>query len=156
MGDVVEKRTSGLKAPVLLLTGHDGEVYCLEFSGNGQLLASGAKDKSILLFEVYGECRNIGVLSGHKNAILELHWSANSDFLYCCSADHCASLWDVEYQKRLQKYGECAVPRTNPRSRPHWHRQQLLPRARGRWGHAGHRRRRRHRQGLGQPEQAPR
>lgn len=104
MGDIVEKRTSGLKAPVLLLTGHEGEVYCLEFSPNGKLLASGSKDKSILLFEVYGDCLNIGVLSGHKNAILELHWSKNGDYMYCCSADHSASLWDVEYQKRLQKY----------------------------------------------------
>ncbi|CDR95257.1 u5 snRNP-specific 40 kDa protein, putative [Babesia bigemina] len=104
MGDVVERRTSGLKAPVLLLTGHEGEVYCVEFSSDGQLLASGGKDKNVFLFEVYGECRNIGVLSGHKNAILELHWGANGENLYCCSADHCASLWDVEYQRRLIKY----------------------------------------------------
>ncbi|GFE54705.1 U5 small nuclear ribonucleoprotein 40 kda [Babesia ovis] len=104
MGDIVEKRTSGLKSPVLLLSGHEGEVYCLEFSRDGQFLASGGKDKNILLFEVFGECRNIALLNGHKNAILELHWNANGDFLYCCSADQTASLWDVEYQKRLQKY----------------------------------------------------
>ncbi|GBE61527.1 u5 snRNP-specific 40 kDa protein, putative [Babesia ovata] len=117
MGDVVERRTSGLKAPILLLTGHEGEVYCLEFSSDGQLLASGGKDKNIFLFEVYGECRNIGVLSGHKNAILELHWSANGENLYCCSADHCASLWDVEYQKRLIKYDDGTVKVWDHRSK---------------------------------------
>lgn len=122
MGDIVEKRTSGLKAPVLLLTGHEGEVYCLEFSPNGKLLASGSKDKSILLFEVYGDCLNIGVLSGHKNAILELHWSKNGDYMYCCSADHSASLWDVEYQKRLQKYSKLLFWTLNAFRWTHGHR----------------------------------
>ncbi|AFZ80966.1 U5 small nuclear ribonucleoprotein subunit, putative [Theileria equi strain WA] len=96
------ERTSGLSSPNILLTGHEGDVYALEFSPDGQFLATGGKDKTILLFQVYGECLNFGVLEGHKNAVLELHWDATGGLLYSCSADHTAAIWDVEYRKRIK------------------------------------------------------
>ncbi|EAN31503.2 U5 small nuclear ribonucleoprotein 40 kDa protein [Theileria parva strain Muguga] len=92
-----------LNFPVMLLTGHESEIYSIEFSQDGQFLASGGKDRQILLYEAFGECRNFGVLTGHKNAVLEVHWNKNSNFLYSCSADFTASVWDVNYAKRIRK-----------------------------------------------------
>merc|ERR1740121_2475905 len=39
----------------MLLTGHEGEAFCGEFSPDGKTLATGSFDKSIFLWQVYGE-----------------------------------------------------------------------------------------------------
>jgi Prp8 binding protein len=44
------------------LTGHAGEVYTVSFSPNGEFLASGSFDKSVFLWQVYGDCQNYSVL----------------------------------------------------------------------------------------------
>ncbi|UVC54534.1 U5 snRNP-specific subunit [Theileria orientalis] len=98
-----EERENVLNFPVMLLTGHESEVYSLDFSQDGRYLASSGKDRQILLFEAFGECRNFGVLAGHKNAVLEIHWAQTSNYLYSCSADSTASVWDVVYNRRLRK-----------------------------------------------------
>ena len=48
-------RTSHLGSSTMLLTGHAAAVYCLQFNPTGDALASGSFDKSILLWDVYGE-----------------------------------------------------------------------------------------------------
>lgn len=40
-------RTSGLKAPVMELSGHSGEVFVSRFDPAGHLIASGSMDRSI-------------------------------------------------------------------------------------------------------------
>lgn len=55
-------RTSLLAASTMLLTGHAAAVYCLQFNPTGDALASGSFDKSILLWDVYGEVRRFAPL----------------------------------------------------------------------------------------------
>ena len=43
-------RTSSLQAPIMLLTGHAGEVFAAEFSPDGQSIASASFDRQV------GEC----------------------------------------------------------------------------------------------------
>ncbi|KAK2198169.1 bifunctional WD40-YVTN repeat-like-containing domain superfamily/WD40 repeat/WD40-repeat-containing domain superfamily/G-protein beta WD-40 repeat/WD40 repeat [Babesia duncani] len=103
--DSVNFEENSLKSPVLLLTGHEGEVYCLEFSPDGNTLATSGRDANILLFQVFGDCTNYAVFTGHKNAVLELHWGGKQgEYLYSCSADYTAALWDVEYRKRACRF----------------------------------------------------
>lgn len=87
----------------MLLTGHQGAIYSGKFSGDGQLLASGSHDKLILLWKVYGECENWGVLKGHSGAILDLVWSQDSLQLYSASADKTGAVWDVESAQRIKR-----------------------------------------------------
>lgn len=96
-------RKSGLFGPTMLLTGHEAEVFCCEFSPDGRNLASGSFDKTINLWNVYGECENYGVMKGHANAVLELHWDPAGDKIYSCSADKSVCVWDAEAGKRLKK-----------------------------------------------------
>lgn len=99
-------RKSGLFGPTMLLTGHEGEVFCGEFSPDGRALATGSFDKSICLWKVYGECENYGKISGtngHKNAVLEVHWKFDSTQLYTCSADKSVCVWDAESGRRVKK-----------------------------------------------------
>lgn len=51
------KRTSGLTAPIMCLQGHQGEVYDIKFSPDGDSIASCSIDRTVLLWKVYGECK---------------------------------------------------------------------------------------------------
>lgn len=81
-------------------------MYSVKFSPDGQLLASASFDKQIcmcriisslksikrsslsfthrfvtVLWRVYGTCENFLVLKGHKNAVLEVAWSADGRYI---------------------------------------------------------------------------
>ncbi|KAF4669843.1 U5 small nuclear ribonucleoprotein [Perkinsus olseni] len=97
-------RRSKLQAPTMLLTGHEAEVFCCDFSADGANLASGGFDKNILVWKVYGDCDNWCILKGHENAVLEVHWSlTEQNKIVSCSADKSVALWDVEEGKRIKK-----------------------------------------------------
>jgi len=111
-------RKSGLFGPTMLLTGHEGEVFCSEFSPDGRALATGSFDKSLYLWHVYGECENYGVMKGHANAVLEVHWKHDGTQLYTCSADKSVCVWDPESGKRLKKLnGHTAIVNSMQTSR---------------------------------------
>ena len=55
-----------------------------------------------VLWDVYGDCQNYNVLSGHKNAVLEVHWTP--EYLLSCSADKTVALWDGNKGTRVRKY----------------------------------------------------
>ena len=95
---------SQLLAPTVQLTGHGGEVYCVKFSNDGNMLATAGFDKQILLWDIYNECTNVSILKGHTNAVLELHWSTDNARIYTGSADKTVAIWDVETNKRIKKF----------------------------------------------------
>ncbi|KTW26015.1 hypothetical protein T552_03285 [Pneumocystis carinii B80] len=97
-------RTSGLKAPIMQLTGHQGEVFSCKFDLSGRYIASGSFDQLILLWNTYGDCSNFGQLKGHKRAILDLQWSRDSRVIYSASADQTVGTWDLETGQRLRKH----------------------------------------------------
>ncbi|KAI9849987.1 MAG: hypothetical protein M1838_006213 [Thelocarpon superellum] len=99
-------RTSGLQAPIMELTGHSGEVFATRFDPSGQHIASGSMDRSILLWRTYGECENYGVLSGHRGAVMDLHWSRDSRVIFSASADKEIASWDVETGQRIRRHVE--------------------------------------------------
>jgi len=102
--DDEEPRTSGLQAPIMLLTGQEAAVYTFKFSPGGEYGASGGVERKIYLWEVYGDCANYNVLAGHKNAILEVCWLEDGRGLASCSADKTVALWDAHAGKRKRKY----------------------------------------------------
>ncbi|KXS12333.1 WD40 repeat-like protein [Gonapodya prolifera JEL478] len=112
------KRTSALAAPIMLLTGHGGELFTAKFSPDGQSVVSGSFDKSIFLWKTYGDCSNYAVLKGHKSAVIEVQWGREGDVVYSVSADKSMCQWDVPTQTRLRKHvghtdivNTCAVSR---------------------------------------------
>ncbi|KAF4553515.1 WD domain-containing protein 18 [Elsinoe fawcettii] len=99
-----ENRPTGLESPVMELKGHSGEVFAARFDATGQHIASGSMDRDILLWRSSGACENYGMLSGHKGAVLDLHWSRDSRTLYSASADMHLASWDLESGQRIRKH----------------------------------------------------
>ncbi|KAI8381094.1 WD40-repeat-containing domain protein [Radiomyces spectabilis] len=115
------KRTSSLNSPVMQLTGHEGEVFSCKFDPTGEHIASTGFDRQIMLWNTYGDCQNYGVLRGHSNAVMELHWSRDSSQIFSCSADKSVSIWDVKAGERVRRWkghtqvvNSCQVARRGP------------------------------------------
>ncbi|GBB84430.1 hypothetical protein RclHR1_01100022 [Rhizophagus clarus] len=98
------KRTSGLQAPIMLLLGHQGEIFTVRFNPTGEHIASGSFDRTILLWNTYGDCINYGVLKGHNGAIMELQWSRDSSKIFSCATDKTVGVWDVTTGTRVKKF----------------------------------------------------
>jgi len=96
-------RTSGLFAPIMLLEGHQGEVFSSKFHPEGQHLASAGFDRQIFLWTVYGECENVSVMTGHTGSIMELQFSPDGSNLFTCSTDNTLAIWDVPTSQRIKK-----------------------------------------------------
>merc|ERR1711934_740160 len=104
--DDAPTRTSGLKAPIMQLTGHEAGILSCRFSPTGKYLATGSLDKKLFLWHVYGDCENTHVFTGHKGAILQVDWSLDGELVCSASADKTLLVWDVETGRRVKKFAE--------------------------------------------------
>jgi WD40 repeat protein len=73
-----------------------------------------------VLWDIYGECKNYNVLSGHKSAVLQVCWPTPYSIV-SCSADKTVATWDANKGIRTRKFLEhtavvnsCAVAADAP------------------------------------------
>lgn len=66
------KRTSNLMTPIVVLEGHQSDVFGVAFHPEGKYLASVGFDRTILLWNVFGECENISSFGGHSGAVMDV------------------------------------------------------------------------------------
>jgi RNA polymerase sigma factor (sigma-70 family) len=73
---------------------HGGQVYAVAYSPDGSLLASGARDCGIRLWDAatHKELRH---LQGHQNGIMAIAFSGDGKRLISASEDRTLRLWDV-------------------------------------------------------------
>lgn len=57
-----------------------------------------------MLWQTYGQCENYGILTGHKGAVLDLHWSRDSRVIFSASADMTVASWDLETGLRIRRH----------------------------------------------------
>lgn len=101
------KRTSGLQAPIIRLEGHKGELFTCKYSPDGDIFASAGHDRDILLWRNFdSDCENFAVMQGHKNAVLELHWSSDCERIVSASPDKTVRAWDIARGVQIKKMGE--------------------------------------------------
>ncbi|BCR98241.1 uncharacterized protein AKAW2_31560S [Aspergillus luchuensis] len=76
------------------LEGHSNWVYSVAFSNNGQLLASGSRDKTIKLWDAAtGALEH--TLEGHSDPVYSVAFSNNGQLLASGSYDKTIKLWDA-------------------------------------------------------------
>ena len=70
-------------------------VWQVEFSPNGQILASASNDGTVNLWEIStGEL--LGTLIGHSKAVTSLAFSPDGNFLATGSLEGSLSVWEVK------------------------------------------------------------
>lgn len=99
-----KKSSTSVDRDIVEICQHDAEVLGIEFSSTGRSCLTASGDKTIKIFSVYSEEHEcLAALKGHKNAILEAHWSSDCDRIYSCSADETCALWDPTQQTRIMR-----------------------------------------------------
>ncbi|KAG1459361.1 hypothetical protein G6F56_006178 [Rhizopus delemar] len=86
------------------LKGHVGAVYCVEFSPNGALLASGSFDKTVRIWDTASAQKETHCLKGHALNISDLAWTPDSSMLLSGAYDETCKTWDVETGKLNSSY----------------------------------------------------
>ncbi|ORY32174.1 WD40-repeat-containing domain protein [Naematelia encephala] len=100
------KRTSGLEAPIVSLTGaHGGEITACKFDPSGRRLAACSVDRAISLWNTFPPHDNYGILPNvHKQAILDIAFSIDSEVIYSGGADGMLIATDLTNGERLVRY----------------------------------------------------
>jgi WD40 repeat protein len=78
----------------VILQGHKAEITCLAFRADGQLLASGSADRTVLLWELPAG-RQRSALAGHEGTIWGIAFSPDGQRLASASADSTVKVWEV-------------------------------------------------------------
>lgn len=95
---------------------HNGYVYGVGFSPDGNHLASVGADRLIQLYDgKTGEATKTIGDGGHKGSIFAVSWSRDSKRFVTASADQTVKIWDVEAGKAVQSWrfggeGNVSVP----------------------------------------------
>lgn len=96
-------RSSNMDAPIMLLSGHSGEIYTGKFHPEGNLCASAGFELNIFLWNVYGECDNMSVMTGHTGAIVQLCFSEDGDTIFTASVDKTVGVFDTMTGQRIKR-----------------------------------------------------
>ncbi|CAA6655362.1 unnamed protein product [Spirodela intermedia] len=83
---------------VQILNDHKNEVWFVQFSNNGEFLASSSKDCTAIIWTV-GEDDMVSlkhVLDGHCQPVSFVAWSPDDTLLITCGKGEVLRLWDVE------------------------------------------------------------
>lgn len=80
---------------------HLNKILCVAISPDGNLIASGSKDKTIRIYETkfFKEIRTLS--SHHSNDITDIQFSPDSRYLLSGSKDKKAILWDLVYAEKV-------------------------------------------------------
>ncbi|MEA3337917.1 MAG: hypothetical protein U9R25_18650 [Chloroflexota bacterium] len=82
-----------------ILGPHERQVRGAQFSPDGQLVATSARD-TVHLWEIDGEHRTLA-LRGHTEDITDLAWSPDGTFVATAGRDGTGRLWDAETGREL-------------------------------------------------------
>jgi len=97
-------RRSNLQAPIMLLTGHEGEIYSSKFHPEGNIIASAGHERLIYLWMVYGDCDNFHVIKGgHNGSILDLKFNTDGSSIFTASTDKTVGMFDSETGERVKR-----------------------------------------------------
>lgn len=87
------------------LKGHRDNIYAVAIDAEGQYLASGSYDQTILLWEL-GKPAPVATLTGHNGPVFGLEFQQGGKLLASVSGDRTVKLWSVPSGERLDTLQE--------------------------------------------------
>lgn len=83
------------------LTGHQGNVKCIEFLGEeGKKIISGSSDNTLRIWDTESaQC--LDVLQGHRSRIWDLSSTYSGDFVASASGDSTVKIWNLKNAKAI-------------------------------------------------------
>ncbi|NXT77007.1 U3IP2 protein, partial [Zapornia atra] len=74
--------------------GHASQVLCMAISSDGKFLATGDRNKLIMIWDP-ATCKRLNIFTGHRDAVSGLSFRKGTHQLYSASHDRCVKVWDV-------------------------------------------------------------
>ncbi|NXJ74526.1 U3IP2 protein, partial [Trogon melanurus] len=74
--------------------GHASQVLCMAISSDGKYLATGDRNKLIMIWDA-ATCKRLHIFTGHHDAVSGLSFRKGTHQLYSASHDRCVKVWDV-------------------------------------------------------------
>ncbi|GJY75574.1 WD repeat-containing protein WDS [Tanacetum coccineum] len=95
---------------VQILSAHKNEVWFVQFSNNGNYLASSSSDCTAIIWKVQEDCKLAlkHILSSHENPVSFVAWSPDDTMLLTCGSSEVLRLWDVETGICKHTFGDSA------------------------------------------------
>ncbi|MBN3302111.1 U3IP2 protein, partial [Amia calva] len=75
--------------------GHTAHILCMAISSDGKYLATGDKNKLIMIWEA-ATCKHLYKFTGHKDAVSGLSFRKGTHDLYSASHDRAVKVWNVD------------------------------------------------------------
>lgn len=79
---------------ILELSNNPGEVWSLQFSHNGKMLATSGEGQIVVVYDM-SSFQTKHTLRDHTSHVPYLTWSPDDTKLITCSHDHKAKVWDI-------------------------------------------------------------
>ncbi|NXF38229.1 U3IP2 protein, partial [Nyctibius bracteatus] len=74
--------------------GHASQVLCMAISSDGKYLATGDRNKLIMIWDA-ATCKRLHIFTGHRDAVSGLSFRKGTHQLYSASHDRCVKVWNV-------------------------------------------------------------
>ncbi|NXL09293.1 U3IP2 protein, partial [Mesembrinibis cayennensis] len=74
--------------------GHASHVLCMAISSDGKYLATGDRNKMIMIWDA-ATCKRLHIFTGHRDAVSGLSFRKGTYQLYSASHDRCVKVWNV-------------------------------------------------------------
>lgn len=82
-------------AETVVLSGHEGSVYCVAFSPSGKSIVSGSRDGTVGVWDVESG-RQLLCLKGHDNPVYGVGYSPDGRCIISESSDGTVQVWDAQ------------------------------------------------------------
>ena len=83
---------------------HGDVIYNLDFSRDGQRLASAGGDRLVKVWEVATQ-KEIATLEGHSAQVLAVAFSTNATQVVSGGSDHALTVWDIATREKISNLG---------------------------------------------------
>ncbi|MFO7610881.1 MAG: hypothetical protein R6W99_00115, partial [Clostridia bacterium] len=89
----------------IILKGHKEQIQHLEFSNDGNMLATASEDYTVLIWRTINGTR-LAELTGHSGPVIHCSFNSDGTKLATSSTDGTVRIWDTETGKELMAIGD--------------------------------------------------